>query len=333
MLYIGMDVHSKWTTVVTVDPETGAVERYDKVINEQLVELVQALPGEKRVALEAGRNSFAIYDRLQGVADQVLVVDPTLVRKQLAGEPKTDRRDAKALAMLLAQGRLSGIAVPNAPTRELRELTRTRTMLVQQGPRLRNSIRALLARWGLSCSCTDLLGVKAQKVLAALSLPPAARKALQVLWDTLQAIEQAGAVLEAEVVSQAQVNVEAQRLMAIPGIGPVLAMSLLAEIGDPKRFATGAQLCAYSGLVPSIHQSGERKHTGPLTKRGNKWLRYAAVLAANQQTRVRADSRLRRFYYRQVFRLGPNPAKVATARQLLHLIHSLLIRPREFVLK
>ena len=221
--------------------------------------------------------------------------------------------------------------MPTLATRELRELTRGRTTLVQHGSRLRQSLRGLLARWGQAVGAGDLLGKAAQKKLAAVELPPAARTLLELSLHVLKTIEAAAQELETELVRASQVHPLAPTLLTLPGVGAVTAMSLLAEIGEVKRFANGRQLCAYSGLVPSVHQSGGRSHTGPLTKRGNAWLRTTAVQAANKQMRIKADSELRRCYYRHAIRLGANPAKVATARKFLHVVHSLLMRPRPFV--
>ena len=74
----------------------------------------------------------------------------------------------------------------------------------------------------------------------------------------------------------------ARRLRTIPGIGPYLGLALAVEIGDISRFPEPAQLRGYSGLVPAVYQSGDKNARGPLTKAGNRWLRYAAVLAAQR---------------------------------------------------
>lgn len=117
----------------------------------------------------------------------------------------------------------------------------------------------------------------------------------------------------------------AQRLRTIPGIGPVLGLSLAVEIGDISRFSSPSHLRGYSGLTPAVFQSGEKDARGPITKRGNKWLRYAAVLAAQRMSQMHhPDPRIKRVFLSVAFRHGRNPAKVAAARRLLDLSYYLL---------
>jgi transposase len=115
-------------------------------------------------------------------------------------------------------------------------------------------------------------------------------------------------------------------LQSIPGIGPQLAATIAAEIGDIARFQTPADLRSYSGLVPSVRQSGERRYTGPLVKRGNRYLRWALVMSAQHfigSRQTQSLSLMRRYRY-QVHKHGPNPAKVAVARRLLNIIFAML---------
>ena len=114
----------------------------------------------------------------------------------------------------------------------------------------------------------------------------------------------------------------ARRLRTIPGIGPFLSLALAVEIGDINHFPGPAQLRGYSGLVPAVYQSGDKDARGPLTKAGNKWLRYAAVLAAQRIGQMKEpDPRLKRIFLSVAFRHGRNPGKIAVARRLLDLIY------------
>jgi len=123
----------------------------------------------------------------------------------------------------------------------------------------------------------------------------------------------------------------ARRLRTIPGIGPYLGLALAVEIGDISRFPGPAQLRGYSGLVPAVYQSGDKDARGPLTKAGNKWLRYAAVLAAQRIGQMKEpDPRLKRVFLSVAFRHGRNPGKIAAARRLLDLIYYMLKKEEDY---
>jgi transposase len=115
-------------------------------------------------------------------------------------------------------------------------------------------------------------------------------------------------------------------LQSIPGIGPFFSVLILYEIDDISRFRDEKKLCAYAGLVPSTHASGGKVFHGRITKTGSKWLRWAAIEAA--QTAVRSDSEFHAYYQRIRIRKGTNAAKVATARRLLTIVYRLLRQER-----
>jgi len=123
----------------------------------------------------------------------------------------------------------------------------------------------------------------------------------------------------------------ARRLRTIPGIGPFLSLALALEIGDINRFPSATQLRGYSGLVPAVHQSGDKDARGPLTKTGNKWLRYAAVQGAQRMSQMRhPDPRMKRIFLSVSFRRGCNPGKIAAARRLLDMIYYLLTQKEDY---
>lgn len=334
MLYVGLDVHKSFTSMGSFDPATGELRELGRVATDpaQLARALEALPASRVVVLEAGRNSWWLAGQLEPHADQVWVVDPKPVRSLEKGRPKTDRRDAAALARWASMGALTVLWRPDAQTMDLRELTRGRNALVGMATRMRNMIRALCARHGQELpKGVDVLGASAQAQLDSMQLHGWAGQVLALLRQLLPLLKQAAEALEAPLQQQAQCHPTAQKLMTIPGVGPVLALTIAAEIGNIGRFPSRAQLRSYSGLCPTIHQSGPRTHTGPLTKRGNRWLRWAAVMAAQQVARASyPDNRLKRLWRRVLFRHGRNPAKTAVARALLDLIHHLLTAQEDY---
>jgi transposase len=331
MRYIGLDVHQRQTRVATLDTETGEVTSHS-VPTAELAPHLSEEPGELRIVLEAGGNSWFVARQLLSCGWEVVVVHPARVRPILRtyGRAKTDRRDAEALVQAFARGQLEEAVIwlPGPWIADLRELTRTREQLVKQGTRLRVAIRQALQRWGESCPHTKLTGKRAQAWLDDLErrLRPVPRSVLGSLRRALAVQVAESDALSAEIEAYVRDHPDVQRLCTLIGVGVQSAAVIVAEIGDIGRFQTAAQLRSYSGLVPEVRQSGERRSTGPLTKAGNAHLRRVMVLAAQHfaQSEATRDLRVRRWYARLVYRHGPNPAKVALARRLLDIIFAML---------
>jgi transposase len=333
MIYIGLDVHKGFSRIGLFDPASGELQDLGKVRNErsELVEKLSGIEGSKTIVLEAGRNCHYMAALLETMAEQVWIVDPAVVRKLQARVAKTDKRDATALAYWAAKGALEPLWRPDAQTLDLRELTRGKTTLTRLAVKVRNLIRSLLARHGYECPYHDLLAAKAQRWLAQVKLEGYAGQLLETLLGLLPLLQEKADSFEKLVEKETKTHPQAQRLMSIPGIGPFLALALRAEIGDANRFALSAQLRSYSGLTPRVIQSADRDTRGPITKLGNRWLRYLAVLAAQRMVVMRqADPKIKRLFLSVAFRHGRNPAKVACARWLLDLVHHLLTREEEY---
>lgn len=332
MICIGLDVHKKNTVVVWTDTETGELSEPYSMSTAQVVEGLVALQGAKRVVMEASDTSFFLARELKSCTVEVVVVDAYKAHRLMEAcqGAKTDKLDATTLAVLLGQGYLNSavVWVCDDYIHQLRELTRYRQELTKDSTRVRNRIRGLLRRQSLVCPYSDLMGKGAGKWLhqASKALPERVRRILEgMLVDLTAQAERLQQVTEA-IAAEAQANVLATLLQTVPGIGPLLALTIVAEIGDIRRFETAQKLRGYSGLVPMVRQSGEHRYTGPLKKRGNHRLRWALVMAAGHfaaSTTTRTLSLTRR-YRHHVYQHGPNPAKVARARRLVDIIFAML---------
>jgi len=338
MIYIGLDVHKVNTTVAWLDNETGEISAAYQCRTDQLAEQLRVLPGPQRIVMEAGSSSNFVARQLKSCGQEVMVVDAYKAHRLLEAvhTAKTDKLDAAALAYLLAAGYLDRAAVwvADEQTHRLRELTRSHQALTQTTTRLRNYIRKFLVRQGRERPASDLLGQRGRQCLDELqkSLPAPLGSILASLRAALTAVAAQVQELLDSITTAAAAHPPAVLLQSIPGVGPVLALTIVAEIGAPARFPSAAHLRSYSGLVPRVSQSGERRWTGPLTKRGNRHLRWAMVLAAQHFTRSRTTKQLAvmKCYYHHLHKHGPNPAKVAVARRLLNIILAMLRANTEF---
>ena len=233
MICIGLDVHKKNTVVVWSDTETGELSEPYSMSTGQVVEGLVALQGAKRVVMEASDTSFFLARELKSCGVEVVVVDAYKAHRLMEACPgaKTDKLDATTLAVLLGQGYLDSavVWVCDDYIHQLRELTRYQQELTKDSTTVRNRIRGLLRRQGLVCPYSDLLGKAAGKWLkqATQGMPERVRRILEgMLVDLAAQAERLQQVTEA-IAAEAQANVLATLLQTVPGIGPLLGLTIV----------------------------------------------------------------------------------------------------------
>jgi transposase len=315
--YIGVDLHKTFFQACTI---TGTGERvwearFDRTAA-GLAQFVARGVGEAHaVAVEASGPTWAFVDALSPTGAAVCVVDPRKTKLKAGFAAKTDRLDARRLADALRRESVVSIYVPSVAIRELREVCRGRHQVVRLRSRVAQMIRALLLRSDAGePPGTRLYAPRAVAWLEAVRLRPDANDQLHRLVRLYQAIQTEAAAAEAEVRRRAEVDPIARALTAIKGLGPVLALTIRAEIGDITRFTSGPALASYAGLVPRVDQSAARDYHGRITKQGSPWLRCALV-AATIHAIKRTDA-TGRWARRLVVRKGIYKARVALARVL-----------------
>lgn len=334
MVHIGLDVHQSKTTVFWLDAETGETcgQAFD-VPTDELVDRLGSVPAPGRLVLETGSCSRFVTERLRTLGGEIWVVDAFKARRAIEGHfgrrKKTDKIDARGLAITSARGALDHAAVwhPDAETALLRELTRSRQRAVQQRVRTENHLKKLVGRWGFAYQ-GSILTQKAGRWLdeVGVELSEELSIVLSSTRSRLDAQLQEVATLTALVARRAPLHPDFALIKTLPGFGDVLAAGVAAEIGDIHRFPSALALRGYSGLVPSVSQSGDRSTTGALTRIGNVYLRRSMVLGAQGFIRSTQteDLRLRSWRSRLASRRGRNPARAALARRLLTIIYAML---------
>ena len=333
MRHCGLDVHSKRTTVVWMDDDTGEIGRACTMPNDGLVEYLQSLPELKQVVMEAGSTSAFLKRQFDTCQIPAIVVDAHKARRLLEAInalAKSDKVDAKGLALLSVRGWVEQISIWVADTRtqRLRVLTRSRERWSKVSNITRNGIRATIRAEGLMCSATDLTGPTAKAWLDDIEthLDPLTRQILQQDRQMLDRIMENIAVIDILLAEVAAEDERCQQLDTIAGCGLVTAAAVVAEVGDITRFPSAKALRRYAGLTPKMEQSGERTVTGKLVRHCNKHLRRALIIIAQcfpKSARI-TGTRMRSHYYQCVFRHGPNPAKVDLARRLCDVIFAML---------
>jgi transposase len=322
--YLGIDLHKAFfqACAVSATGERLWEGRFPRT-PAGLEALTARCTRQTAVAVEASTPTWHFADGLAGRVGALRIVDPLKTRLKAGYAAKTDRLDAQRLADALRRDSVVGIYYPPLAIREVRELCRARHALVQVRTALINRLRAVLLRQGIG-DARRLAKTAHEEWFASLTLPPRAAASVQTLRAVLATVRQEAARAEAEVRRVTDADPVAITLQQLRGIGPVLALTIRAEIGEIRRFPTGAHLASYAGLVPRVAMSAGHYRYGRITKRGSPWLRWALIEAAIHGT-TRTD-RVGRWGRGLAVRKGAMKARVALARVLCEEIHRLWSR-------
>jgi transposase len=325
MRAIGIDAHRDFCEVAI--SEEGQLRSADRVPSTPAdLELLGAslLPDDE-VALEATGNALAIARILEPHVARVVVASARELHAISDAKAKTDRRDARMLAKLLAAGMLEGTWLPGEERRALRRRLSHRVQLVRARSRLKNEIHAVLARNLVGApSATDLFGAAGRRWLTQLVLPADERETLDSCLRTIGFLDAEIGRFERAVARYALRSPEIRRLVTIPGVGLLSAATFIAVVDDVHRFASARKLVGYLGLDPRVRQSGSSAaRMGHISKEGPAAARAALCEAAHAA--MRTPGPLRAFGQRIAARRGRQIAVVAVARKLATIAWRLLI--------
>jgi transposase len=328
--YIGMDVHREFAQLAVV--EDGLVRDAGRigVTPEALRDWAKSLRAEDQVALEATGNSDAIANLLTPTVAKVVVSNPSKTRAIAEAKVKTDKVDARILAQLLAADFLPPVWLPDERTRCLRRQVSRRAHILWQRTRIKNEVHAILTRNLVPTPpVSDLFGTTGRHWLSRQDLPADERAAVQALLRQLDFHAGELALVDRELALEALPDPVVARLMTIPGVDAIAAISIVAAVGDFTRFADPGKLVAYVGLNPKVRQSGNSAPVhGRISKAGRAQVRGVLVEAAWSATR--APGPLRAFYQRIKARRGFQAAVVATARKMTVLAWHLVTKDQDY---
>jgi transposase len=258
-------------------------------------------------AYEAGFSGFVLHRVLAAAGITNLVVNPASVAVAANDRVKTDRRDAKKLAVDLADGRLRGISIPTEAEELARLLPRTRAQIVEHRATIARQIKAKLYQFGLIPPASRrLISSRYLRELAACSLPAELHASLTLLADQWRF-----------VTCQAELETVYR---SAPGIGEVVARTLATELGDMTRFANEGALFSYTGLTPSEYSSGASIRRGHISRQGASRLRH--VLGETAWRALPRDPILQAIFARIAATRGKQRAIVAIARRLIGRIRA-----------
>ena len=318
---VGMDLHRRRSVLVrmTEDDRRLGTARITNSPQELCAQIARAGTSPK-VVLEATYGWYWAADTLAGAGAEVHLAHPLGVKAFGYRRVKNDELDARDLADLLRMGRLPEAWIAPLPVRELREITRYRAKLVRLRTSCKDQVHAVLAKLGVPVTCTDIFGTGGSAWLDGLGLPqPYAGKVTSLRHLTGE--------LTGEITMLSEVTADllaADRgypvIQQLPGIGPVLAAVIIAEIGDVTRFKTAAQLCSWAGLTPRHRESDIKVTRGHVTKQGSPMLRWAVIEAVQRIPRDSVIGAVKRPSSPAAGKKRRTSRRVAAARRLLTLV-------------
>src|SRR4029453_15072566 len=317
MQYVGIDwAYRRCAWCAKQADGTISGEGFVPADEDGLARLVIELGSEVRACLEMMSGAVWVRDRLAGAGWRVEVADARKVKNVAPLACKTDRVDARVLAELCRRELVPALWIPSLEERALRERLKRRLHLVRLRTSAKNRVFGLLTQWGLRIPLHALRQADGLELLEARGVPAVWRRSVLEALEVIELLDERIAPLDSELGPLARADRRCALLSTIPGIGPVLGLTIAAEIGDVARFASARKLVGYAGLAPKVKQSGQSSRTGPLSKAGSKALRWAAVEAAQQAWR---ESNPWHELYRDVAkRQGKtNAGKAAVARKVL----------------
>lgn len=313
--YAGIDLHSNNCVVVVIDDADREV--YRRRLPNSLPAIVDALRGcasIKAVAVESTFNWYWLVDGLLGEDYDVRLVNTAAVKQYEGLKHSGDFDDARHLAHLLRLGILPTGYICPRPQRALRDLARKRCQLVRTRTQQILAIQNLLARnLGRTAPGQEIRKLNADE-LDLPQLLPHQTLAVQANVAIMNCATEQVRTLERELLRQARLREDYQRLLTISGIGKVLGLTIALETGDVARFADAGHYASYARMVDSRRESnGKTKGRGNV-RCGNKYLSWAFIEAANFA--VRSDEVIQRYYHKKCAKVLKVVALKAVAHKL-----------------
>jgi transposase len=278
----------------------------------------------EEVALEATTGWRFVVEELERVGAEVHLAEPaeTSALKGRKKRPKTDWADARHQRELLLIGRLPESWIAPAHILDLRARVRTRHLLSHQRTEWQQRMQAVLYHHGFP-QRRDLLTSEKRTWLASIKLPAAAREQLTIALHMIDAVDIQLVPFDSELRRWARKQTGCRALIdELYGVGELTAVTILAELGDARRFANSRDAVRYGGLDVTVYQSDEHRAPGHLSRQGPPALRWALYEAA-QHARF-PNSPDRQYYLQLAERVGGNRACIALARKLLKRSYHIL---------
>lgn len=326
---IGLDLAKNVFQVHGVD-RVGAVVIRRTLRRSQVLQWFAKLP-RCRVGMEACATAHYWARELRKLGYEVRLIPPAYA-KAYARRNKNDAADAAAICEAVSRPSMRFVAIKSAAQQAAAGVHRVRDLLMKQHTMLRNQLRGLMAEFGIVAAkgqrgLNELLAIVADPEEPR--LPSPLREALMAIVETLHGIDRRLAAIDRQLVQAGRGNATYRHLITAPGYGPILSSAMAAMVVDPGAFQRAGDFAASLGLVPRQQGTGGRVWLGPISKRGNGYLRRLLVNGATavvKSRRATADRWLAKL-------LATKPRKlvaVALANKMARIGWALMTRQEDF---
>lgn len=335
--YIGCDAHKKYS-VFSIVNESGQAMTPERVPHDKELyrKYLNVLPAGSPIAIESVGNWYWMIAAMEQAGHLPILVNPKKAKLLMGNINKTDKLDARGLAMLNLNGSLPEVWIPPAELRDQRELSRMRMSMVGVRTQFKNRIHATLAKYAIEINeVSDIFGKTGRELLqeAIKELPPETKNSVE---EQLKLLDQVCSQIE-KLENHIRVVVKEtpvmQLIKSLPGVGDILAIVIALEIGDIDRFRSPQHLASYCGTVPRVSSSGDKTRYGRVRSDVNHNLKWAYIEAANcvaLQKERHADRHVAQLLKRIQKQKGYPKAAVAVARHLAEATFCMLKKNQSY---
>lgn len=325
MLHVAIDLGSRKSQFCIRSP-SGAILREGKVWNGELEQVLSSLEERSQVVVETCAEAFAVADIAKTAGHNVVVVPSTLAPSLGVGQRgvKTDKKDAQNLSLASCRmENLPAVHRPAVPTRELRSRLTARAALISARTKLINCVRGLgrgnLVRFG-QVRAKGFAKHAREKLLAS---PCGVADYVEHLLKALEALDEQIAAADKELSEMADRDEVAVRLMTVPGVAHVTAMSFRAALDDVTRFGCASAVSSYLGLTPGENSSGTKTNRTGITRAGPNYVRGVLIQAAWSAFRCRPDDPMVQWARKLAEKKPKQVAVTALARKMSGILFAL----------
>jgi len=331
VITIGLDIAKSVFQIHGVGVD-GAVVLRKRVTRAKVLELFAALP-PCVIGIEACPTAHHWSRQLSALGHTVRLMPPSYVKAYLK-RSKNDANDAAAICEAVTRPSMRFVPTKSEQQQSGLMLHRSRQLLVRQRTMLSNAIRGHMAELGIVSAkgrngTAELLKIIANeqdnRILAT------ARFSLDALARQYAALAAEISIIEKHIHAWHRSCEESRRLEGIPGVGPIVATALVAEVGDWKAFSSGRNLAAWIGLVPKQHSTGGKQRLGGISKQGNRYLRWLLIAGAMAVIRYARQHGTRRLWLARLMERRPvKIAAVALANKIARMAWAMMVRGERF---
>ena len=313
MLHSGIDLHKRTVVISTVDPEGHAVRDVElPTTRARIQSYFASLPGPHRAVVESTSNWYWLSDLLLAGGIDLGLGHSKYIKAISYAKVKTDAVDAATLAQLLRSDLIPEAHMISPEWREARDLLRARLQVVGQQVRCKNTVEGLLAQYNVS---------------SLDALPPLVQLRTSLLDEQMQLLSSQAKRLEQELHPLLIPTDDVQRLLWVPGIGKLVAFTIILEVDGIERFPSARDFVSYCRLVPGAGNSGG-KSRHKRTKDGNRYLKIAFSHAAVRAIQYYPE--IKTYYQRLARRKPPVVARALVAKELARIVYFMLRKQEAF---